>query len=377
MSLPLANQLIERALGEDATDMLTNLGVSWIAVSDNPRRHVLSFAASRGAMLVDDIALRVLSVIDGASNLCEVQSRMREVYDCPIAISALERLCTTWVNKGWVQIADEPSTSRLVIRRQSVAVLPQRIDVSVVVDKIYTHRRSLLHPLVLMLILSCIVYGLLGLCSGKALLIVSQQLGLAGMSGHLPVLVLAPVALVVIIGVHELAHAFALRCFDVPSCGARLLWSWRFFPTVRTDTSGLMFTEGKKVKLLVFLAGPLSDLCFIGFFMLVATLVPAKSGGADFASIIVAAMTIALSFNINPFMARTDGYWIVSYALGIADLGKVSRTALNQMPRTLFDRVTGRVADRPRPMFWLALWGLLALAVNTSLFSLILLVIFY
>ena len=126
------------------------------------------------------------------------------------------------------------------------------------------------------------------------------------------------VALVVTKICHELGHAYTARRFGcrIPSMGVAFLV---MMPVLYTDTSDAWRLSSRRQRLAIGAAGVATELCLAALATLAWSFLP--DGPARSAAFLIATVTWigTLAINLSPFM-RFDGYYLLSDALGVANL---------------------------------------------------------
>lgn len=172
--------------------------------------------------------------------------------------------------------------------------------------------------------------------------VVASKVGLGGLAFL--------VGRVLVVAVHELAHALTMASFGrrVNKAGVKLIF---VFPFVFVDTSEAWF-EPRRRRMAVAAAGPIADLSSGGAFALTALALNAGAMRDVFFQLALAGFVGAF-FNLNPLLDR-DGYHILVDALRQPGLRRRAREVLTR-------RLAGKpVADtEPRS---LTIYGFATLA---------------
>ena len=151
----------------------------------------------------------------------------------------------------------------------------------------------------------------------------------------------------VVIPLHELAHAVAARRTGVAVTDIGVLLWKRVFPTPYSDTSGAYRVSGRSARALIAFAGPLVDLWSAGVAAAVA--VTAAGEPAHAALYLVVLCGLAVCFDVNP-MFPSDGSRVLEALAGDELLRQ----------RALAPRAAGRArpaavrAYRAAALFWIA-----------------------
>jgi hypothetical protein len=125
-------------------------------------------------------------------------------------------------------------------------------------------------------------------------------------------LTLLPLVFLFEISLHELAHSLACRVFGARSGGFGVGLIWGVVPVFYTKTTDAYTIDNKYQRMMISAAGPMVDLTFLGLFAVIVWLSPAGSEIYRFALAYTAFPLSVLLVNLNPFLIRMDGYWILA-----------------------------------------------------------------
>ncbi|MCA9958575.1 MAG: hypothetical protein KC443_06050 [Anaerolineales bacterium] len=145
-------------------------------------------------------------------------------------------------------------------------------------------------------------------------------------------LTLLPLIFLVEISFHELAHSLACRVFGAQAGGFGFGLVWGVVPVFYTKTTDAYTIDNKYKRMMVSAAGPLVDLAFLGMFGLITLLTPADTLAHRLALGYTAFPLSVILINLNPFLIRMDGYWILSDYL---ELPNLRRSAIRYLSTTL------------------------------------------
>jgi hypothetical protein len=137
-------------------------------------------------------------------------------------------------------------------------------------------------------------------------------------------LTLLPLVFLLEISLHELAHSLACRVFGARSGGFGFGLIWGVVPVFFTKTTDAYTIDNKYQRMMISAAGPMVDLAFLGLSALVVWLSPAGSELYRFALAYTAFPLSVLLINLNPFLIRMDGYWILADLLEQPNLRSAS-----------------------------------------------------
>ena len=136
--------------------------------------------------------------------------------------------------------------------------------------------------------------------------------------------------------VHELGHAAAARRLGVRH-GGMGFGVYIVYPVFFMELDDA-WRISREERAIVDAAGVFFHLCFGVLFLLLALLIPSLRGLGFSVGV---AMAVFSLYNLNPAF-RTDGYWLVSDLLGVANLRRRSQDSLRHFAASLIGReVTG------------------------------------
>lgn len=170
----------------------------------------------------------------------------------------------------------------------------------------FTRAGLLLLALIALVGLAC--FGLLAVNASRYSLINPQNAG--------PSLLALWAALLVSFGLHELAHALAVKHFRRTVLRGGLMIYFGM-PAAFVDTSDI-WLAGRRARILTSLAGPVCDLLVGSLAAIVAVRLPNTLAGSAAYKLAVASYLAALC-NLNPLL-ELDGYYMLSDWLGLPNL---------------------------------------------------------
>lgn len=200
------------------------------------------------------------------------------------------------------------------------------------------------------LLLGGAVAAAVGLSQKEAIAVFGLKLWEGGGSG----LLLPFVALsLLVVSLHELAHAFTLKHFGgiVPEMGLMFMC---LFPAAYTDTTDSYCLVRKRQRVLVVAAGVLCQLFIAAIAWLFWNVAVPGSGLQMVCYLLLAAALFTVAVNLNP-LAKFDGYYLAVAATGINNLR--ARSFLFYLKL-----LTGRpIEEKPKDARVLALYAPLSL----------------
>jgi putative peptide zinc metalloprotease protein len=266
------------------------------------------------------VGVRVLELCDGSVSLEQIRAALHERFSLTISqeklVSFLD-LCAKnhlLVHQTWRNTIDPRAPYRRKISK-TVGLYKPLIRAEGLLNGLFRIKRLWWNPLTWLLLVGLMLTGIgfvalnIGQVSfASALKMLRPEL----MSWSLAWL---PTLLVLEITAHELAHAVACRLVGAKPGGFGVGLLWWVLPVFFTDTADTYTVDNKYKRACVSAAGPLSDLVFLGA---IATLILLSPAGSQAHAIGLGYIGIPLSlilFNLNPFVMRVDGYWIVTNLL--------------------------------------------------------------
>lgn len=145
-------------------------------------------------------------------------------------------------------------------------------------------------------------------------------------------LTLLPLIFLVEISFHELAHSLACRVYGAQAGGFGLGLIWGVVPVFYTKTTDAYTIDNKYKRMMVSAAGPMVDLVFLGIFGLIVWFTPTDTLVHRLALGYTAFPLSVILINLNPFLIRMDGYWILSDFL---ELPNLRRSAIRYLSSTV------------------------------------------
>ena len=203
---------------------------------------------------------------------------------------------------------------------------------------LHHHRWLWFNPLTIVAALVLMIAGLIGIFSPLTTSVSMSSLMQFVVSFQLPMLF--PVLMLLEIALHELGHTLACAYYNARSRGWGFGLLWGVMPIFFTDTSGAYTLKSKFQRVMISLAGPMVDLAILGVCALVVLLTPGDAPIHHFAQVYSIVPFSMLLVNLNPFLLRLDGYWIVVDLLGKPNL----RTSAVRYIKTKLLQLIGRAS---------------------------------
>ena len=145
---------------------------------------------------------------------------------------------------------------------------------------------------------------------------------------------------------HEFGHATAAHYFGAAHGGIGGGF-YLFSPVYFADVTDIWKLKPRK-RIIVNLAGIYFELLICSIYVIIGI-----AFNIDFLSIVGLFIVLGTLFNLNPFL-RSDGYWILTDALGIPNLYKKSSESLKDLLKCAFSRQQTAISKKE---LFLALYG--------------------
>jgi putative peptide zinc metalloprotease protein len=296
--------------------------------SEGERRWVVRDLHGDSFLRVSDSDQRLLALLDGTRSLADLVAESERAFGSA-GVPRLARLLADLGERGMLAGVDASTEIEEAVAqsrwRQLLRPRERTVEgLGSIFGWIYRHGGWLLFARPALVAIAAL--GVVGIASFVALVVgrygtpfvVADRLVIGGL------VFLAGRALLV--GFHELAHGLAMEAVGrrVRRAGLKLIL---VFPYAFVDTSEVWF-EPRRRRLLVTIAGPMSDFAIAGLFSIVC-LVMAKSTLREVLFQVAFGGYVAAFFNLNPFIER-DGYHIVADRLGVPALRARARVELRR-----------------------------------------------
>jgi putative peptide zinc metalloprotease protein len=295
---------------------LLQVEVQRFSTSGKTQQYIASYEGRH--FEISESVARLIAHMQQSETLAEVSQKYRGAGDKQYSEADLEKI----VERCIAPILSAPQTPQKHPFLFKVELLSQAS-----VEKFSSALQAIFHRYAIAGLLACIA-ALEGYFIADATMqIYFSEVNLYVILGILALLLLSSF-------VHELGHASACRRFNVRHGGVGF-GLYLTFPVFYTDVSETWKLK-RKERLVVNMAGVYFQLIMlIPFFVLYFF---------TYSAIIkwfLLTVNISLLVTLNPFF-KFDGYWIVSDALGVANLRQKSKALFRHFLRKLLHRHVGR-----------------------------------
>lgn len=344
------------------------------SAGDKPRQIIKDQTGTR-YVLTNQVGVRLIELFDGQRTLVEIQRAFAEHYRIELELEKIERfadLChrnNLLVPESWVALEPQPA-----VRRHGNLGFYRRLFVAErLLDWLVARRVWWCNPLT-GLLAAALLLAALAFALGPSSHRLELTAPLMQVQGHPSdlLLLLLPLLFFVELALHELAHAVACRLFGARSGGFGFGLLWGVMPICFTDTTDAYTIDNKYQRMAISAAGPLVDALALGLAALVAWSSPPDALIGRLAVAYSAFPLSMLLINLNPFLIRMDGYWILSDWLEQPNLRQTALDYLGRQARRLIARPApaDSLADRTRehwkwPLIY-TIYGVIALTWTVS-----------
>lgn len=328
---------------------------------------------------MNEVALALLELLDGRHEPVALQRQIVERRHVHLSLGQIEHFLDLCAEHELLQPGSwrttEPRPNR---RRRGLRYYRRLVVGAALLDWLMRYRHwwanRLMQGVGLLLLVCGLLFALVA-PEGPRLAAPFGQPRPALLPGGLAGLPLLGISLLFVgeVILHELAHGLACRLVGVRPGGFGIGLLWWVIPVFYTDTTEAYRVDNKYRRALISAAGPMVDLAALGLCGLIVWCQPPESAWRLAALAYTTLPFSALMINLNPFIVRMDGYWILSDLLEVPNL---RRTAW-RLVRLQLDRWRGLainpvdIGERP-PTDWrqrlgLVTYGLIA-AIWTATF---------
>lgn len=314
--------------------------------------------------------IKLLELLDGSRTPDEIRVEFGRRHGQNLPLEKLSAFLDLCARNGLLRAGTWPGAEAVVVRRprsKSVKFYRQLVKGEAVVNWVASKRRWWLNPLTIGLMAVLIGFGLAWLVLGPSIPNMASVFYQIDPQANNAWLAFLPVLIFIELCFHELAHNLACRVNGVASGGFGMGLLWGILPVFFTDTGGAYTIDNKYRRAMVSLAGPLVDLTALGLVSLALWQLPESSMGFKLAASYHGLLLAMILVNLNPFLIRMDGYWILTDLIEEPNLRQNTvRTVLGivmqKLGRPLPSTVgSGMAQYSPRRRRMLLLYGTVAI----------------
>lgn len=312
---------------------------------DKPR-YVVNDHSKKHYMITTSFGIDLLRLLNGEYTLAELREEFASRYQAAVSDTQIMQfldMCQhnkllaegSWIEAGSIT---RKQPKRL---REKLGFYKHLFAADAFLNWLARHRRWWLNPATLLV-------ALILLASAVGFILFPPQT--AGLTAPLNqiqynnedlYLALLPVLFLFQVGIHELAHGLACVLFGVRTGGFGFGLLWGVVPIFFTDTTDAYTLDNKYKRIAISAAGPVVDLLFLGG---CALLVWFSAPGTLLHRFMLAYTALPLSallINLNPFLIRVDGYWMLADFIEEPNL----RRSTFKYLRTALARLLGRTPE--------------------------------
>lgn len=280
-------------------------------------QYVVGRPASPSFMRTNVIGVRILELLNGQRSIEQLQSEMQQRYGIDVSIEKIRHFCDLCarhrllVHETWANTTPDSEEAPRLGRRSGFYWTLIRGDSFI--ERIVAWQRWWWNPVTWLLLLGLLGVGLAYIVTKGVMLVSPLMLAHPDASKHLIFWLFGLFMLE--IATHELAHAVACRMAGAKPAGFGMGLLWWFIPIFFTDTSDIYRVPSKYRRASVAAAGPLVDALWFGVIASLLWLLPRDSLAYEIAFAYSGIPALLCLINLNPFVSRMDGYWIITNLL--------------------------------------------------------------
>lgn len=360
------------ALIEYLPQTLPNLSISPFNSSGRAPQFVAT--AGQAYLRINETGVRLLELLDGTRSPESIQREFARRHTQRVPVEKISAFLNQCARSGLLRADTWPGATPTVAKPQGrVRHYRQLVAADRGMDWLARHRRIWFNPLTMLVMAGLIGFGLLWLFIAPHdvhLASLLYQIDIHG--GNNRILALVPVLFLLGVALHEVAHNLACRMAGAPAGGFGVgLWA-NVMPVFVTDTRAAYTVDSKYRRAAISLAGPLVDFTILG---IVSAGLALTAAGSDVQRLLLSYHGILLGLlliNLNPFLIRMDGYWVLTDLLEQPNLRRMTVrlmavSVLRLLRRPVPASLSNGIEQRSRRWQLIALvYGLVAVSWTIS-----------
>jgi putative peptide zinc metalloprotease protein len=312
----------------------------------NPRYVIKSEA--KGTFIRTNIAgVKLLEMLDGERTVPDLQRLLAERHNLQLSAEKIEQfidLCERnmlLVPGSWRDAPAEETPKGRGRRFGAIKFYIRLVGGDRFIDFMMRHQRLWYNPVTAAAALALMAAGVAFiLLPGHAPKLVAPLYQIRPDENNL-YLVFLPAVFLFEMCLHELSHGLACRVFGARAGGFGVGLLYGILPVFYTDTTDAYSVDSKYQRALISASGPMVDLTFLGIFATTFWLAPPETNLSRFALAYTAFPISSMLINLNPFIMRMDGYWILTDLLEKPNLRRITREYVRERFRKLLGREGG------------------------------------
>lgn len=312
---------------------------------DKPR-FVVKDSSEKHYMITTPFGVKLLDLLNGEYTLAELQAEFANRYQAAVSDTQIMQfldLCQhnqLLAEKSWTQAVPETRKQRKRLR-EKLGFYKRLFIADSFLNWLADHRSWWLNPITIIITLILLVSAF------GFILFPPQTAGLTAPLNQIQYtqedlyLSLLPLLFLFQVSIHELAHGLTSVMFGVRTGGFGFGLLWGVVPIFFTDTTDAYTLDNKYKRMAISAAGPFIDILFLGGCALIVWF---STPGTIFYRFVLAYTALplgALLVNLNPFLIRVDGYWMLADFIEEPNL---RRSTFNYL-RTQLGRHLGRTPE--------------------------------
>ncbi|XSG76330.1 M50 family metallopeptidase [Herpetosiphon llansteffanensis] len=303
-------------------------------------QYVVGRAASSSFLRTNVIGVRILELLNGQRSIEQLQTELQQRYNINVSLEKIRHFCDLCarhrllVHETWANTTPDSADAPRLGRRSGLYWTLIRGDA--VIDRVVAWRRWWWNPATWLLIVGLLGVGLSYIIA-KGVILVSPLM-LAHPDANKQLIFWIFGLFLAEIATHELAHAVACKMAGAKPAGFGMGLLWWFIPIFFTDTSDIYRVSSKYKRASVAAAGPLVDALWFGVIASLLWLLPSDSLIYTIALAYSGIPALLFLINLNPFVSRMDGYWIMTNLLEQPNLRQRTVRNIGNKVRAWFGR---------------------------------------